>query len=49
MDAECGDGAAQYKLGVWYDKGKNEAKAMEWYRKAAEQGHEKALAKLSKM
>ena len=40
--AERGDAEAQYKLGTMYSNGlfvpKNDAVAIEWYRKAAEQG-----------
>ncbi len=40
--AEKGDAEAQYELGEMYEKGQgieqNYAKALEWYRKAAEQG-----------
>ena len=40
--AEQGDAAAQHKLGVMYDNGEgvlvNDAEAVKWYRKAAEQG-----------
>jgi TPR repeat protein len=54
-NAEAGDAAAQYRLGVAYNKGKewgeegvpqNDAKAVKWYRKAAEQGHAEAQWKL---
>lgn len=45
--AQSGDAQAQYELGMHYLKGdgikKDAAKALGWYRKAAEQGH--ALAK----
>jgi TPR repeat protein len=41
--AEQGDAKAQYNLGVMYRKGhgvpKNDAEAVNWYRKAAEQGY----------
>ena len=40
LDAESGDAEALYKLGVFYEYGieveRNSAKAVEWYRKAAE-------------
>jgi len=44
--AEQGDAKAQYNLGIRYDKGRgvpeNDAEAVKWWRKAAEQGHEDA-------
>ena len=44
---------AQYKLGVMYKNGRgvqqDNAKAVEWYRKAAEQGHANAQYKLGVM
>jgi TPR repeat protein len=44
--AERGDAAAQYNLGVMYDRGEGVAhdpkQAVAWYRKAAEQGHASA-------
>ena len=51
--AEQGLPAAQYNLGVMYDKGQgvaqNYAEAVKWYRKAAEQGHAKAQSNLGVM
>ncbi|MDM8569827.1 SUMF1/EgtB/PvdO family nonheme iron enzyme, partial [Thiotrichales bacterium HSG1] len=48
--AKQGDANAQYELGLLYELGlivaKDEKEAMEWFRKAAKQGHEKAKAKL---
>tara|TARA_B100000809_G_scaffold144074_1_gene141637 strand:+ start:42 stop:566 length:525 start_codon:yes stop_codon:yes gene_type:complete len=44
--AEQGDAVAQFSLGVMYYKGhgvpENDAEAVKWYRKAAEQGNEGA-------
>ena len=44
--AEQGNATAQYNLGVMYDNGQgvrqDDAQAVQWYRKAAEQGHAKA-------
>lgn len=44
--AKQGSANAQFKIGVYYDKGKGVtqdwAKAVEWYTKAAEQGYAKA-------
>jgi hypothetical protein len=51
--AEMGYAEAQYELGNWYMEGwsvaKNEEKALEWYRKAAEQGHEGAKSKVEEL
>jgi len=53
--AKAGDVDAQYQLGLWYHEGGNEAvehdnaKAAEWFTKAADHGHadaQEALAKL---
>lgn len=48
--AKQGDMIAQFKIGVYYDKGKGVKQDLEeavnWYSKAAAQGHEKAQAKL---
>ena len=50
--AKANDADAQYQLGLWYYEGGNEAverdyaKAAEWFRKAAEQGHAGAQYKL---
>jgi len=48
--AERGDASAQFCLGHMYETGlgveKDDVKAVEWYRKAAEQGHAKAQDKL---
>ena len=45
-----GHADAQYNLGVMYANGsgvpKDEVKAVEWYRKAAQQGHAHAQSKL---
>ena len=47
------DAAAQFKLGVMYENGegvpKDSVKAVEWYRKAAEQGYAPAQFKLGWM
>jgi hypothetical protein len=44
--ADSGDASAQYQLGVMYDNGigvpKNEAEAMRWWRRAADQGNKDA-------
>ena len=42
--AERGDANAQYRLGNCYAEGmeKNDAEAVKWYRKAAEQGNDDA-------
>ena len=53
--AKAGDADAQYQLGLWHHEGGNEAverddaKAAEWFHKAAEQGHEEAIAELEKL
>jgi len=59
--AKAGDADAQYQLGLWYHEGGNEAveqdlpvadrlaKAAEWFRKSADQGHEEAVVKLAKL
>jgi TPR repeat protein len=48
--AQGGDAVAQYKLGGCYDRGEgvvlDKKQAISWYRKAADQGNEKALATL---
>lgn len=48
--AKEGDAKVQFKIGVFYDKGKYVAqdftKAVEWYTKVAQQGHAKAQFKL---
>ena len=41
-DAEQGDAEAQYALAISYNSVKNHTEAVKWFRKAAEQGHEKA-------
>lgn len=50
VNAERGDGTAQYNLGTMYLDGqevtKDLSKAMEWLTKAAEQGHDMALIRL---
>ena len=43
-EAEAGDGAAMYNLGLWYEYGemglaKDDAKAFEWYEKSHEAGY----------
>lgn len=49
--AMCGSAKAQFTVANFYDKGigciKNTAEAQEWYRKAGENGEEKALARLT--
>lgn len=49
--AMCGLAKAQFTVANFYDKGigciKNTAEAQEWYRKAGENGEEKALARLT--
>jgi TPR repeat protein len=53
--AKAGDADAQYQLGLWHCEGGNEAvehdnaKAAEWFTKAAEQGNEEAIAELEKL
>jgi TPR repeat protein len=51
--AEKGDAEAQFKLGYLYDLGrgvvKDEAEAVNWYRKAADQGYANAQAGLGRM
>ena len=53
LSAESGDAASQYQLGRLYDEGdgidENNEKAVEWYRKSAEQGYAKAQGYLSEM
>ena len=48
--AEAGDPISQYKLAGFYDRGEgvvlDKKQAISWYRKAADQGNEKALATL---
>ena len=48
-----GDAAAQYNLGLMYDKGEgvplDEAEALQWYLLAAEQGHAKAQSNLGNL
>lgn len=52
-DAEKGNANAQYRLGLFYETGygvdKNSNEAINWYRKAAEQGHKEAKAELKKL
>lgn len=49
--AMCDLPKAQFALGNFYDKGigciRNSAEAQDWYKKAAEQGDEKALARIT--
>ena len=44
--ADQGHAAAQFNLGIMYDNGEgvpeNDAEAVKWYRKAADQGHSDA-------
>lgn len=51
--AAKGDADAQYNLGLIYEKGKgvpeNDAVAVSWYRKAAEQGHVEAQKNLLRL
>ena len=51
--AEQGDAAAQYGLGVMYERGRgvrqNDVEAVKWYRLAAKQGHAKAQSNLGLM
>ena len=51
--AEHGDSAAQFALGLLYDKGqgvpRDDAKALEWYTKSAEGGYAKAQYNLALM
>ena len=48
--AEQGDADAQFNLGYLYESGRGVSQdyneAAKWYRKAAEQGHEKAIRNL---
>lgn len=52
-DAEQGDAAAQFNLGLVYDEGKavlqDVAEALKWFRRAAEQGNAKAQFNLGLM
>ena len=49
--AEQGNAEAQFFLGVMYSNGfgvpQDHGKALQWYRRAAERGHESAQAKLT--
>ncbi|MFZ5354587.1 MAG: tetratricopeptide repeat protein [Bacillota bacterium] len=51
--AEQGHVKSQYIVGLMYEKGegigRDEKKAIEWYKKAADRGHEEALNKLVRM
>jgi TPR repeat protein len=51
--AEAGNGKAQFKLGLMYAEGKylprDDAEAVKWYRKAADQGNSKAKGLLGGM
>ena len=51
--AEQGGAAAQYNLGIMYDKGRgiaqNDTQAVAWYQKAAEQGYADAQYNLGNM
>ena len=53
MAAEQGDAKAQFGLAQLYEYGlgveRDEAAALEWYRKAAEQGEEDAIEKLKEL
>ena len=52
-DAEQGNPNAQYRLGKMYERAdrmpKDIAKAIEWYQKAAEQNHPKAIMALAEL
>jgi TPR repeat protein len=52
-EAQQGDPDAQYNLAYLYENGigvpKDEAKALEWYQKAADQGHSSAKTNLDAM
>ena len=49
--AQDGDAEAQYRTGVFFDRGeyvaRNQGEATKWYRKAAEQGHTDAQTALA--
>ena len=51
--AERGNVSAQYILGEMYEDGRgveqNHLKALEWYKKAQQNGHNKAAAKITKL
>ncbi|MBR6902145.1 MAG: sel1 repeat family protein, partial [Synergistaceae bacterium] len=51
--ADNGDAIAQYNIGSLYENGlgvkKNYKKAIEWYEKAAAQGHKDAQARLKEL
>jgi len=53
--AEAGDAEAQYQIGVWQSEGGNDMVCMDnsqaiiWFRKASEQGHEKAKDKYAEL
>jgi len=53
--AETGDADAQYQIGIWQSEGGNEMVCMDnsqaiiWFRKAGEQGHEKAKEKFAEL
>ena len=53
LAAEWGNAEAQYNLGCCYEKGdgveKDLKETVEWFRKAAEQGLEKAKAALERL
>ena len=52
LAADRGDAAAEFTLGVLYEKGQgvrqDNAEAVKWYRKAAEQGHLEAKKSLKR-
>ena len=51
--AEAGDAQAQHELGLCYEKGDgvtaDRKRAADWLIRAAEQGYEKAIAKLQEL
>ena len=53
QQAEAGDAEAQFRVAGWFQKGhclpKDYSEAMDWYRRAADQGHPEAQYKLARM
>ncbi|MDH3377730.1 MAG: sel1 repeat family protein, partial [Gammaproteobacteria bacterium] len=53
IQAEVGEAASQYQVGLWYRTGgclkRDQAKPAEWFRRAAEQGHIDAQWELGHM